>query len=124
MRRVSISIAIVILSACAHQPRPAADPPAGAAIPAPGIPGTASPVATNAPTTALPPNLSNADLRRQGYRPTLRRGQLVYCRAEQVTGSRFRNQVCRSEQEIKDDAQRARDQLTVPRQSQCVGPCG
>ena len=74
-----------------------------------------------APDSAVKPVVNTA-LVKQGYRTGLRRGQLVYCRTQQVTGSRFKSEVCLTESQILDEQRRARDTMTAPRQVQCLGP--
>ena len=43
----------------------------------------------------------NARLVGLGYRPKLYQGHLLYCRDEAVTGSQFKDLVCRSEAEVE-----------------------
>ncbi len=134
MVRLSGLTLILMLSACVHE-REAAPAPSdapreqhkvdtAAAVGPEGSMPTTGTVPTGTVTNPTgAPGTVNGDLVRQGYRATLRRGQLMYCRAQQVTGSRFKSQVCLSEQDIREDTKRARDQLSAPRQSQCLGPC-
>jgi hypothetical protein len=58
----------------------------------------------------------NTDLLKQGYHTGTHNGELVYCRTGQVTGTRFRSQVCLTEVQILDEQQRAKDALNVPPQ--------
>ena len=51
------------------------------------------------------------ELLKRGYRVQYRRGEVVYCRAEAITGSRLTSTLCRSAQQIKEDEQRAREVL-------------
>lgn len=46
---------------------------------------------------------------KQGYRPSLLHGELLYCRPEAVTGTQFPSTVCRSEGEIRQLQQDTRD---------------
>lgn len=43
----------------------------------------------------------NQDLIKRGYRARLSRGEIVYCRVEPVTGSRFESLNCQSEEQLK-----------------------
>ena len=46
---------------------------------------------------------------RQGYRPSLLHGELLYRRSESVTGTQFPGTVCMSEQQIREQEQKTRD---------------
>lgn len=58
--------------------------------------------------SAAPLSIKDAYLR-QGYRPSLLRGQLLYCRSEAVTGTQFPSTVCVSEQQIREQEHNTRD---------------
>jgi hypothetical protein len=129
MLRLTVGISILLVAACMHnravvQPDAAAAKASGtAARSQAAVPVTADP-ATAAPGTGngAPKRVVNADLLKQGYRTGLRHGQLVYCRTEQLTGSRFKSEVCLSEGQVLDEQRRARDTMTAPRRTQCLGP--
>jgi hypothetical protein len=57
----------------------------------------------------------NAELLRAGYRPEMRRGQLVYCRVETVTGSRFAATVCATREDIEAQQAAVRKDLGTSR---------
>jgi hypothetical protein len=101
MWRLTIAMAFLFIVACAHertvvtQPNPAAPAPAAEA-------------ATDANGRPLKPAV-NENLVKEGYRPSMRNGQLMYCRTEQPTGSRFTTQVCQNEAQILAAERWARD---------------
>ena len=93
--KISATLAIVLLAACATrppQPVPAAAPPTTHAQAVVGV-LTAVPSAQQAAV--------NQDLIKRGYRARLNRGQIVYCRVEPVTGSRFESLNCQSEEQLQ-----------------------
>jgi hypothetical protein len=100
---------------------PSAAVPAPSAAPAPATTSTQS-AATAGTKTAS--SGVNQGLLKEGYRATKKRGQLMYCRTEVVTGTRFRNNVCLTEAQIMEQRRNARDTLNAPRKAQCVGGCG
>ena len=133
MLRLTIGISILLVAACAHN-RAAVQPDATAAkasgtasgshAPAPVTAATPAAPGTGAPGTGsgLQKTAINIDLVKQGYRTGMRHGQLVYCRTEQLTGSRFKSEVCMSEGQVLDEQKHARDTMTSPRRTQCLGP--
>src|SRR5206468_3268176 len=94
--------------------------------PVPGSAAPASAVASAAAGTGANPVTRkprvNTALVKQGYRTSLRHGQLVYCRTEQLTGSRFKSELCMSESQVLDEQKRARELMTAPARTQCLGP--
>ena len=120
MSRLTLAIAGLLMAACAHE----------RAVTQQDAAARKGPVTTPASQPAHPAERAsddsvksavNADLLKQGYRTGMHNGQLVYCRTEQTTGTRFKSQVCLSEGQILDEQKRARDTLNSPRASQCVG---
>ncbi len=125
------------VSGCTHSPRnaqlaaaPAAPPSAPVAAHATAVAqataaiAPAPPAATDA--TAAPLTYGegadhvNKDLLKRGYKVNWRKGEVVYCRKDQVTGSRFPTTVCLTEFQINDLERRAREDLhTFP--SDCAG---
>jgi hypothetical protein len=96
-----------------------------AAVPAPSAaPATAATQSAPAASTAASSSGANQELVKEGYRATKKRGQLMYCRPEVVTGTRFRNNVCLTEAQIMEQRRNARDTLNAPRKAVCVGGCG
>jgi hypothetical protein len=141
MWRSTITVHVLLLAACAHQhtvAHPEATPtaqiagtaaggatqPAAAIAAQPAAAPAAQPVAATATSAngAAPVPAVNKDLLKQGYHTGLRHGQLVYCRTEQLTGTRFKSQVCMSEAQILDEQKRARDQMNASQHVQCMGP--
>ncbi len=47
-------------------------------------------------------NEVKAELVQEGYRPSVVHGRLLYCRREEVSGTRFRKNVCLNESEIEE----------------------
>ena len=94
-----------------------ADPPA--ASPAPS---TASTGATQSPAPVIPADAAAAAvpvkldlaadekaLRSQGYKPEMVRGQRLFCRNEAKLGSHFEQKVCGTVEQLKAQAQAARE---------------
>jgi hypothetical protein len=127
MLRLTVGISILLIAACAHnraavQPHAAAKA-SGTASGSPAVvPVSTAPAAATGTAGGAPKPVINVDLVKQGYRTGLRHGQLVYCRSEQLTGSRFKSEVCLSEGQVLDEQKRARDTMTSPRRTQCLGP--
>lgn len=48
---------------------------------------------------------------KQGYRPSMLDGQLLYCRDESVTGTQFQSRVCLNDEQIRQQEQRTRATL-------------
>jgi hypothetical protein len=58
----------------------------------------------------------------KGYELVRSGDQILYCRSDQITGTRFQTRVCVTEAQYKSqqqDLQEARDHLTLPH----AGPC-
>ena len=93
--KISATLAAVLLAACATRPPqsvPAAAPP------------TTHAKAVVGGLAAVPPEQQaavNQDLIKRGYHARLNRGQIVYCRVEEVTGSRFESLNCDTEEHLK-----------------------
>jgi hypothetical protein len=61
------------------------------------------------------------NLLRKGYRAVNYRGELVYCRVESPTGSRFSRKVCLTREQIRAREENAKDVLgTVRSDTSCV----
>ena len=86
------------LTACSSQPRepaastPVAEPPAAAGKLAPAV----------ADGKAVP----NRTLISAGYKPTTIKGEIYYCRTEDVTNTAFKKKVCLNESQLKDEEKR------------------
>jgi hypothetical protein len=110
--------------ACSSAPRVAA--PAGAS----GAEAPASASATASPASAAstaPPDASSKPLNHaliaQGYRPTIYRGQQLYCRYEKLTGSQFTHKVCLTEQDAALQERLAQDEMNRRKlQGKCLPP--
>ncbi len=100
-------------------PSPAQPPPVAAASQT-GTGGTALAATTPSTTSATTPDPA---LLRRGYKASMRKGQLYYCRSEDLTGSRFPKVVCQTADQIKQQEENTRDTLGTTRpQGPCVGP--
>ena len=103
------------LSGCASHPSHTTEAPPLAAQNTSPAPAVLSPPAAGQPD-------ANQDLLKQGYKPSVRHGETVYCRKQVVTGSRFTADVCLTQQQIKDREQQAKDDLQTSGAG-CVGKC-
>jgi len=65
---------------------------------------------------------------KDGYHVVRRNGQLLYCRSQSVTGTKFSSTVCLTAAQIhtqQEDLQHSKDTLNQARAAQCLGPqCG
>ena len=77
------------------------------------------PVVATATAGAAQPGV-NQDLVKRGYKAVSRRGELVYCRKDAVTGTAFRTNVCLTEFQITDMERRAHEEMQVT-PSSCAG---
>jgi hypothetical protein len=89
-------------------------------------PATAAP-AESAPATAggshaLAGSPVNQALVKQGYRPKMYDGRLLYCRSEMITGTNFRSQVCLTEAQVADLARQSEHTQDDLKRSH-AGPC-
>jgi hypothetical protein len=126
MLRLTVGISILLIAACAHnraavQPHAAAAKASGTSSGSPAVVPVSTAPAAATGTAGGAPKI-NVDLVKAGYRTGLRHGQIVYCRTEQLTGSRFKSEVCLSEAQVLDEQKRARDTMTAPHRTQCIGP--
>jgi hypothetical protein len=106
VRAFAIIVVLCSIAACATQSRPPAvaalaDPnsnvaSAGAAAaraPAATTTGAIAPIADH---PADDPIVVNQDYVKRGYKPVHRNGEILYCRSDTLTGTRFKNTVCLS----------------------------
>ncbi|MEJ0038980.1 MAG: hypothetical protein WDO68_23445 [Gammaproteobacteria bacterium] len=130
---------VLTLTACSSQPRE----PAGR-VPAPAAPLSAAPAAKLAPATpaatpaaagASAPTASgetpvlNRTLISAGYKPTTIKGEVYYCRMEDVTNTAFKRKVCLNEAQLREEERKIKqmqDQMMRTQASpSCMGPsCG
>jgi len=105
---------LLLVAACAHEHAPMKPDATAGNGAAPSAPSQAA-----APAAA---GAVNKNLVKQGYRTATFRGELVYCRMEQVTGTNFKKERCASESRLLDEERRTKDALNAPRQAgRCVG---
>lgn len=94
IRRVlSLAMSAVLLGSACHS-----DPSH-----APGLGGGVAAHSDAAP--------GDAQLAQAGYRRQMRQGQVVYCRVETVTGSRFSSTVCASKEQVQANWEAAQRQM-------------
>jgi len=60
------------------------------------------------------------DMRKRGYKPTIYRGERVYCRNEALTGSNLESIVCLTAKQIEDQERSGKDILNRNRQAGCL----
>jgi len=122
-----IAVAAATVAACSSQPtQPAASTPAPVAAPSPtpaaGAPAVAP--AANGEAPVLSRSLVSA-----GYKATTIKGEIYYCRMEDVTNTAFKRKVCLTEAQLKDQERKTKEmQDRMIRQQTnpgCAGPsCG
>jgi len=121
-----IAFIAVALAACSSQPaKPAASAPAPA--PAPSTPATSA-VAVMPNADGQAPVISRT-LLSAGYKPTTIKGEVFYCRMEDVTNTAFKRKVCLNEAQLKDEERKVKDlqdrMLQRGANPGCSGPgCG
>jgi hypothetical protein len=123
MKTIASGFCVLLLAACAHQQPQSQDGVVAAnkvSNPAPirpqigrataGTPVAATSAAADSNGAPQQPPI-NAALVKQGYHARMRKGELYYCRSEQLTGSRFDTQICLTEAQIVEEQRRAKDTL-------------
>src|SRR4051794_6134 len=93
-----IAFLAVVLAACSSQPtQPSASAPAASAAPsAPAGSGAAVMPNANGEAPVLSRSLVSA-----GYKATTIKGEIYYCRMEDVTNTAFKRKVCLTEAQLK-----------------------
>ena len=124
--QISIGVCTVMLaSACSSSLPRGTPPPHGAAdsaaIGAQPDPKSGAPLA---PAQSAKVDRSQTDtdndMRKRGYKPTIYRGERVYCRNEALTGSNLESKVCRTARQIEDQERSGRDILNKNRPAGCL----
>ena len=93
------------LAACSSQPT---EP--SASVPAPAATGATPPAAA-----ALAPNANgeapvlNRSLVAAGYKATTIKGEIYYCRMEDVTNTAFKRKVCLNEAQLRDQERKTKE---------------
>jgi hypothetical protein len=111
VRQFAIVVVLCSIAACATQSRPPAvaalaDPnskvasagTAAASAPAGTTTGAVAPVVDH---PADDPNYVNQNYVKRGYKPVHRNGEILYCRSDTLTGTRFKNTVCLSAAQLQ-----------------------
>ena len=113
LKFLGIPFITLALAACSTQPtqpaaRAPAPPVAQAPAAAPSTPAAATPVALlpNSNGQAL---VLNRTLIQAGYKATSVKGEIYYCREEQVTGTSFKRKVCLTEAQLKDQERKVKE---------------
>jgi len=130
LKFLGIPFITLALAACSTQPtqpaaRAPAPPVAQAPAAAPSTPAAATPVALlpNSNGQAL---VLNRTLIQAGYKATSVKGEIYYCREEQVTGTSFKRKVCLNEAQLRDEERRIKEMqeqiLRTQASPGCMGP--
>jgi hypothetical protein len=97
-----IAFVAVALAACSSQPtRPSASAPPAAA---PAGSGAAAMPNASGETPVLSRSLVSA-----GYKATTIKGEIYYCRMEDVTNTAFKRKVCLTEAQLKDQERKTKE---------------
>jgi hypothetical protein len=121
----STALVALALAACSSQPQePSASAPAA-------TPAAAAPAANLTPATASPATASSEDkkpvlsraLISAGYKATTVKGEILYCRSEDVIGTRFKRKVCLNEAQLRDQERRIKEMQDQMIRSQASPPC-
>jgi hypothetical protein len=120
-----------LLAAFAMSQSFADEPSPSPAAPAATAPATSA-AATAATAAAAADAAKAADLEAQtkkmkalGYKPEVQNGQTVYCRREQVLGTRFDKKMCGTAEDLARQAEQSKEQLEhVQRQGAAVPRSG
>jgi glucose/arabinose dehydrogenase len=108
LKAFGIALTALTLAACSSQPtQPTAAnvaAPALAAAPAASKPA-AEPVPVAVSADGKPPALNRAIIQ-GGYKATTIKGEVYYCRQEDVIGTNFKKKVCLNEEQMKVQEER------------------
>jgi hypothetical protein len=108
-----VMLAVLLASACTGLPDRQ-----GEGIPSSAASGAAAPAqAANAERSQSD---VDDDLRKRGYKPTIYRGERVYCRNEALTGSNLKSKVCLTAEQIENQERSGKDILNGNRQAGCA----
>jgi hypothetical protein len=120
----AVSIALADPAAPAASTTPASAPAPAAASAAPAA---AAPVPTAAVITApADDDLLDKHLRSEGYKVEMRNGQKMYCRKEEVLGTRLggNTKFCSTAEQLKINESQAHELLERTQRQQVSGPSG
>ncbi len=104
LKVVGMGLLALLLCACSNPPRqpaPAAREPSASAA---AVTGSAAAPAANATTPEV-----DATYIKAGYKATMFKGQVYYCRMEDVTGTQFKRKVCLDEAHMRDEQRKNRE---------------
>lgn len=116
LKAFGIALTALTLAACSSQPT---QPPTAANVAAPAAAAAPSSSAAGAVPVAVsadgkPPALSRAIIQ-GGYKATTIKGEMYYCRQEDVIGTNFKKKVCLNEEQMKAQEERMKvmqDEMT------------
>jgi hypothetical protein len=127
LKAFSMALVALALAACSSQPRersggtPAAAPAAPAPTAANLAPGTSAPAASG--STSDKPVVLSRTLINAGYKATTIKGEVFYCRSEDVIGTGFKRKVCLNEAQLRDQERRIKEMQDRMIQSQASPAC-
>ncbi len=124
---LALIVCAALAVACSSQPR-TTNPVVVAQVPAAAGTSTATTgaTATGAASAAIAPADNDVDpaLIKEGYRVVRRRGKVLYCQTQTVTGTKFGSTVCRTADEIhaeERETELSKRQLIRTGPQYCVG---
>jgi hypothetical protein len=126
LKLFGIACTVAMLAACSTQPQ---QPAVNAAAPAAATAAPAAALATPAAATPAAAPAISRDLIAAGYKPKTIKGEVFYCRKEDVTNTAFKKTVCLNEEQFKEQERRTKEMQREMMRSQpnpsCLGPnCG
>jgi hypothetical protein len=114
---ISIGLCTVLLASACSSSLPRGAPPPQARADSKSGDASAPAQATNADRSQT--DVDNA-MRKRGYKPTIFRGERVYCRNQALTGSNLESKVCLTARQIEDQERSGKDILNRNRPAGCL----
>ncbi len=126
MRNLTMCTLLVLLVGCGAQPtQPATtETPVNVAPASPAAPAQAAPAAAAQTATAAPGQPAPAVKPPHGFRLVRRNGQDYYCRSEATIGSKFKETLCYTPEQLQEIEQRADEVMDVIGKGCTGGACG
>jgi len=109
LRTLGTMLVVLTLAACSSQPREPAVTPAPAAPAASLAPAAAPTAAANEAAPNAQGPVLNRKLISAGYRATTVKGEIYYCRTEDITNSSFKRRVCLTEAQLKEEERKTKE---------------
>jgi hypothetical protein len=113
---ISIGVCTVLLASACASSLPRGTPPQQ--LRAESQPGDDGATAAAANVDRSQTDVDN-DMRKRGYKPTIYRGEHVYCRNQALTGSNLESKVCLTARQIEDQERSGKDILNRNRPAGC-----